>query len=280
MKKGLLFACVLLLSFNIFAQIKTPAPSPFAKWEQALGLTTLEVEYSRPGMKDRTIFANEGLVPFGKTWRTGANSATKITIGADAKIGGIDVPKGSYALLTVPTKDEWTFKLYPYEGQRWTSYTTKDSIAFVFTAKPQEHSQPIETFFIWPENLTTNSLDLVFGWENTTVSVPIEMEIHETIMSNIKTVLAGPSANNYYAAATYLYNTKSDMETALEYIQKATAGDEPRFWMLRREALILAALDRKQEAIGAAQRSLEAAKEAGNDDYVRMNEASIEEWKE
>lgn len=269
----------LLLSSTAFAQIETPAPSPFAKWEQALGLTTLSIEYSRPGMKERTIFADEGLVPFGKTWRTGANSATKITIGEDATIGGIKVTKGSYALLTVPTKDEWTFKLYPYEGRSWSSYTAKDSIALIFTAQPKQHTGAIETFSIWSENVTSNSLDLVFGWENTIVSVAVEMSIHETIMANIKTVLAGPSANDYYAAATYLYNSESDMETALEYIQKATEGDSPRFWMLRREALVLAALGRKQEAIQAAQRSIVAAKKAENDDYVRMNEASIEEWK-
>lgn len=280
MKKGLLYTLALLLSFNVFAQIKTPAPSPSAKWEQALGLATFDVEYSRPGMKDRTIFADDGLVPFGKTWRTGANSATKITIGEDATIGGIEVAAGSYAVLTVPTKDEWTFKLYPYEGSRWSSYTKKDSIALVFTAKPQAYPMSIESFTISAENVTSNTLDLVFGWENTVVSVPVKVEIHEKIMADIKTVLAGPSINDYFRAATYLYNTESDMEMALEYIQKATGVDEPRFWMLRRESLILAALDRKQEAIQAAQRSLEIAKEAGNDDYVRMNEASIKEWKE
>ena len=53
-------------------------------------------------MKGRTIFAPDGLVPFGKFWRTGANTATKITFGDDVKFGGVDVKKGAYAILTIP----------------------------------------------------------------------------------------------------------------------------------------------------------------------------------
>jgi len=279
MKKVLLQTLALLLTVSAFAQIKTPAPSPACEWEQAVGLTKIEVEYSRPGVKGRTIFAEDGLVPFGKTWRTGANSATKITIGADGSIGGQLVEAGSYALLTVPSSKEWVFMLYPYEKSSWSSYTEKEA-AYTFSAATNQLALPVESFIITTDNLKDNSADLVFAWETTVVKVPVSFEIHETIMGNIKTVLSGPSTNDYYRAATYLYNTDTDMDMALEYIQKATAGDSPRFWMLRREALVLAKLDRKQEAIKAAMRSIEAAKEAGNDDYVRMNEASIAEWKQ
>lgn len=277
MKKFFLHTFALLLTVSAFAQIKTPAASPSCELEQAVGLTEIEVEYSRPSIKGRTIFAEDGLVPFGKTWRTGANAATKITIGADATVGGVEVEAGSYAVLTIPTATEWTFMLYPYESRSWSSYQEKEATA-TFTAQTNSMGISVESFLISTDNLTNNSVNLVFAWENTAVLVPVSFEIHETIMANIKSVIAGPSVSDYYAAANYLYDSETDMEAALEYIQKATAGDSPRFWMLRKEALILAKLDRKQEAIKAATRSLEAAKEAGNDDYVRMNEASIAEW--
>lgn len=277
MKKLLLHAIALLLTVGASAQIKTPAASPSCEWEQAIGLTEVEVEYSRPSMKERTIFAEDGLVPFGKTWRTGANSATKITFGADGTIGGQAIEAGSYAILTVPSAKEWAFMLYSYEKSSWSSYTEKEATV-QFSAATKQTAMSVESFTISTDNLTNNSANLVFAWENTMVSVPVSFEIHETIMGNIKSVMSGPSTNDYYSAASYLYNSDTDMEQALTYIQKATAGDSPRFWMLRREALILAKLDRKQEAIKAATRSLEAAKEAGNDDYVRMNEDSIAEW--
>ena len=65
MKKIFLFA-LLFIGLNGHAQIKTPAASPSAKVEQAVGLMTVTAEYSRPSKKDRVIFSHDGLVPFGK----------------------------------------------------------------------------------------------------------------------------------------------------------------------------------------------------------------------
>ena len=99
------------------------------------------------------------------------------------------------------------------------------------------------------------------------------------VMAAIDRVMAGPSANDYYQAASFLNDSGEDNEKALEYIQKANSmGDSPRYWMVRREAIILDALGRKDEAIEAAKKSKDLAQEAGNMDYVRMNEKSIEEW--
>ncbi|MCB0433200.1 MAG: DUF2911 domain-containing protein, partial [Mangrovimonas sp.] len=77
MKKLLLFAVALCLSFTFQAQVTTPQPSPFSKVEQKVGLTDITLEYSRPGVKGRKIFGD--LVPFGKLWRFGANKNTTIT---------------------------------------------------------------------------------------------------------------------------------------------------------------------------------------------------------
>ncbi len=277
MKKLLLSVFALVLTVSSFAQISTPAASPGAQITQAVGLTKIMVDYSRPAMKGRTIFAADGLVPFGKIWRTGANSATKITLGQDAKVGGVAVKAGDYAVLTIPTAKEWTFMMYTYEGSSWNSYTEKEPAA-KFMAATAKTATSAESFTIGVNNVMSNSATIDFMWENTMVSVPVEVDVHELVMTAIKRTMAGPSTNDYYAAASYLHDNGTDNALALEYIQKATAGDKPGFWMVRRESLILADLDRTQEAIAAAKRSLALAKEAGNDDYVRMNEKSIAEW--
>ena len=88
-------------------QIRTPAASPFSKMEQTVGLTDITVEYSRPSMKGRTIFAEDGLVPFGKEWRFGANAVTKITFSDDVKVEGNELKKGSYAVLATPGAEKW-----------------------------------------------------------------------------------------------------------------------------------------------------------------------------
>ena len=66
------------------AQLKTPAPSPTQTIKQDFALSSIELSYSRPGMKGRKIFGD--LVPFEKVWRTGANNATTLTFGEDVMI--------------------------------------------------------------------------------------------------------------------------------------------------------------------------------------------------
>ena len=119
---------------------------------------------------------------------------------------------------------------------------------------------------------------LQFGWDNVVVPVNLTVHTDKEVMSSIERAMAGPSTNDYYAAATYYHDEGKDLKMALKWIEKATAGDSPRFWQVRRKALILADLGMKAEAIAAAKQSLELAKAAGNDDYVRMNEKSIKEW--
>ena len=103
----------LLLIFGAFtlqAQIQTPQPSPASKVHQTIGLSEVSVEYSRPAVRGRTIFGD--LVPYGKIWRTGANMRTKFTTDSDLKIGGEELKKGTYAILSIPNKESWELIFY------------------------------------------------------------------------------------------------------------------------------------------------------------------------
>ena len=281
MKKLFLSSCIIAF-FAFFiadaqAQIRTPAPSPSAKFVQSVGLTDVTIEYSRPGVKGREIYAADGLVPFGKVWRTGANSVTKITFGDDVKVGGKELKKGEYAILTTPDAGSWAVQFYAYESSNWSSYVEKEPAA-VATAELTNLPISVETFLISIGNIKDDSGDLQFVWDKTIATVPLKFEVDARVVENIERTLSGPTPNDYYAAANYYHSTGKDLNKALKWIQKATKVENPRFWQVRREALILADLGRKAEAIAAAKKSLELAKAAGNDDYVRMNEKSIAEW--
>ena len=276
--KNLLTLAFLFFVGSIFAQIETPAPSPAAKVEQVVGLTTVTVEYSRPSMKDRTIFAEDGLVPFGKIWRTGANAATKITFSDDVTINGAQLKAGSYAILTTPNADKWTVNFYTFDSRGFGPYVEKTPDASV-TAKAQTmESLSLESFTISFHDLTNNSATLNFGWENTWVSLDLGVEVDERVLNSIDAVMSGPSNNDYFAAASYYHTSGKDLNQALEWINMATSGDSPRFWQVRRKALILKDMGKTSEAIEAAKMSMKLAEEAGNEDYVRMNEKSIAEW--
>ena len=279
MRKQFFTLLLALMAYTATAQISTPSASPSAKVETVVGLTDLHVEYSRPGMKGRTIFAADGLVPYGEIWRTGANQATKITFGDDVMVGGQEVKAGSYAVLSKPMANQWEVMFFPYESGSWSSYVEKTPAATVM-AKTSSTDSPVETFTIDVRNYQTDAADLVMMWGNTAATLPVVTNAKKDVMASIERVMAGPSMNDYYAAATFM-SENGDNKQALEYIQKANmmAGDNPRFWMLRRQGVIQENLGMKKEAKMSYEMSMKKAEEAGNMDYVRMNKKSLEMMK-
>jgi hypothetical protein len=261
-------------------QLRTPDPSPSSKLTQSVGLTEITVEYSRPSAKGRKLFGD--LVPFGELWRTGANSATKITFSKDVVVGGKDVKAGSYAILTLPGEKEWTLNLYTYENSNFGTYLQKEAAASV---KAPSYMMPegatVETFLIDINSITNSSASLDLVWGNTYVGFPINVKTDEEVMKQINGLEASmkaTQAQNYYSAAAYLLSEKKELEKALNYVNQAVAALPEAFWMSRTQSQILAELGRYQEAVNAAQASMAAAKAANNGQYVKFNEDAIAEW--
>ncbi|MBX2928792.1 MAG: DUF2911 domain-containing protein [Saprospiraceae bacterium] len=256
------------------AQIRTPAASPSAELKQTVGLTEVTINYSRPSAKGRVVFGD--LVPMNELWRTGANAATKLTFGDNVKVAGKELKKGSYAIITAPGQDGWKVMLHMYESTNWGSYAEKEPFA-AFVIRPDRTAEFTETFTIAINDITTTTASIDIRWENTKISIPLEVEVDTRVQDDIKRVMAGPSAGDYSAAASYYHDNGKDLNQALEWIQKANAST-PRYWTLRREAQILGDLKRYDEAIKVAEKSSALASESGDDAYVRMNKKSIEEW--
>lgn len=278
MKKLLLLMLVFTISFSVNAQIETPAPSPAAKIEQKVGLTDVSVEYSRPAMRGRVIFGN--LVPFGKTWRTGANARTKVTFGDDVMVGETELKAGSYAILTIPEADKWDVIFYTdHAGGGAPAELDESKVAARVSAKVYPMETDIQSFTISFDDVTSNSAVIGMLWEKTYVGVKFEVPTDKMVSASIEKALGGPGFNEYYASAVYYLSEGKDISKAKKWIDKAMSmTKEPRFWQLRQQSLIYAASGDKKGAIDIAKKSLAAAKEAGNDDYVKMNKESITEW--
>jgi hypothetical protein len=271
----LLFSAAFLTSSALFGQIRTPSASPSCKMEQTVGVTQVTLEYSRPGVKDRTIFG--GLVPYDEVWRTGANAATKITFSDDVVFGGQELKAGSYAILTVPGKTEWTFKLYPYESWDFSSYIEKEPAAKI-KSEPVDMPFSVETMTFFLGELRDNSATLYLIWDMTSVPVSLKVPTEEIAMASIDEVMAGPSQNELYASANYYLNNGKDLNKALKWVNKSIEMGYEQYWVYRTKALIQAGLGNKKEAITSAKRSSELAKEAGNEGMVKENETSIKMW--
>jgi len=274
-----------VLATGLFAQapaapkIDFPAASPASTLKQRVGLTDITIDYSRPSMKGRTIFG--GLEPYGKVWRTGANSATKITLSTPVKFGGVDVAAGSYALFTIPDKSEWTVILNKVTGQ-WGAYAydEKNDVVRV-KATPFVLPIPVETFMITFNHLKESSALLELVWEKTLVPVKIEVDVTTTLVPQIEAAMAAPDEkkSGFYAqAAMFYFENGLDLKKAADWMDAAIAADPKAFYLVYRKALILEKMGDKAGALATAQASLAAAqKETGaiKDEYVRLNEALI-----
>ncbi|CAN5139397.1 DUF2911 domain-containing protein [soil metagenome] len=272
MKKVLV---ILLVAFSFIAegQVVTPAPSTAATVSTVVGLTDVKVEYSRPKGKGRKIFGEGAsfVTPYGQMWRTGANNGSKVTFSDDVKFGGMDVPKGTYLLLTIPGASDWTVILYKdvAMGGNTGAYDQAKDQARV-SVKSEKLTEKVESFTIGISDLSENSktANLQISWENTSVKVPITVDFDAKVMSAI----ANNIPDNLFAAATYYYENGKDMKKALAWVNEAIASNPKAFWMTLQKAKIQKALGDKKGAMETSMLSKATAQEAKNDQYVKMND--------
>lgn len=281
MKKICMLLVLLFANFYVEAQVKTPQASPLAKIDQVVGLTNIQIEYSRPSAKGRTVYGD--LVPFGKHWRTGANANTTVSFSEDVKIAGKDLKKGKYALFTTPKADSWDVIFYT-DTNNWglPEEWNETKVALKVTVKPETTTKSVESFSIFLNNLTNDSGIMEMSWERTTVAIPFSVPTQEAAMKSIEKTLAGPTAGDYFAAAQYFYQTNNDLNKALSWVTTAVnltaKNTDVPYWYLRLKSLIQAKLGDKKGAIVTAKESLNLAVKAGNGDYEKMNRDSIAEW--
>ena len=279
--RAIIFTLLLFIVNLSFSQINTPRVSPASEVEQMVGLTEIEIEYSRPSMRGREVFGN--LVPFGKVWRTGADNSTKISFDTDVIISGKTIQSGTYSIFSIPNKESWEIILYS-DVELWgvPRDWSENKIVFssMFDVKKLKKSNTVETFTISFNDLTNNDVNMSISWENTLVDIKIEVPTRSMVESDINKVLSdNPKSSDYYAAAVFYRQENINLDKALEWMNKAIEMNEsPRFWQYRQQSLIMAANDKFADAVDAAKKSLNLAIEADNQDYIKMNRESIAEW--
>ncbi|HEX5652350.1 MAG TPA: DUF2911 domain-containing protein [Chitinophagaceae bacterium] len=276
MKKIILTAIAAFALLTADAQLKTPAPSPAQTVKQDFGLSTVELSYSRPGMKGRKIYGD--LVPFGKVWRTGANQATTLTFGEDVMIDGKKVPAGKYGLLTIPDKNNWTLIISKQTDVTSPAAYKQEMDVVRVEAKPMKTDQNVETFTMQFANIKPASVDLQILWENTAVVLPISAEVESKVMKQIDQLM-NKDNKPYFGAAMYYMDNGKDLNQALAWFDKAVELNPTAFWIHHQRANALAKLGKKEEARAAANKSMQLAKDAKNDDYVKLNEKLLAEIK-
>ncbi len=266
-----------IAAFTLFiadAQLKTPAPSPTQTIKQDFGLSNVELSYSRPGIKGRKIFGD--LVPFGKVWRTGANSATTVTFGDAVTIGGTKVPAGKYGLLTIPDKKSWIIIISKQTDVTSPADYKQEQDLVRVEARTMDMDSPVETFTMQFANIKPTTCELHMMWDKTAVALPIATDVETKVMAQIDQLM-NKDNRPYFNAAMYYMDNGKDLNQALAWFDKAVELQPNAFFIHHQRANCLARLGKKDEAKAAAEKSKALAIEQKNDDYVRLNDKLLAE---
>jgi hypothetical protein len=286
MRRSAFLAVLAVAAAPALAQLATPLPSPNATVSQTIGVTKVEVTYSRPHVKgptrkeERVIWG--ALVPWDLVWRTGANAVTKITFDGDVSVEGQKLAAGSYGLFTIPGKTEWTVIFNRLSTGSPADYSPDKDVLRV-KVKP-EASAPHEQFTIEFPSVTADSAVLAIEWEKLMVPVSLKVDTKAQFLTNAKDAVAKAKADDWQTpltAARYLYDNKYALDEATRWLDKSIAT-KATFGNLSTKANALAAEGKTKDAVAAAEKALAAGKAAEqkpSPEAVAALEKKIAEWK-
>ena len=258
-------------------KLEFPSPSPLSTVKQRVGLTDIEIVYSRPSAKGRPIFG--GLVPYGQVWRTGANARTTISFSTPVKLGDKEIPAGKYSLFTIPGESEWTVIINKDTTSSPFAYSAGNDVARI-TAPAVDLAPEIETFSIMINAIRDDSARIDLIWEHTAVPIRLTLDIVSELAPKIDAAMSAPGEHKpYYQAAMFYYDHNLDLQKAKTWIDEAAKANET-YYVVHLKAKIYAKLGDKDGAIAAAKRSSElAGKAEGASGYLKLNEDLISSLK-
>ena len=202
-----------------------PAASPLCTLKQRVGLTDIEVVYSRPGVKGRKIFGT--LVPYDKFWRTGANMATRIIFSTPVKLNGSEIKAGNYGLMSIPGKDEWTIIINSEPPQVGPFKYNEAADVIRFKAKPIQLHDAVNTFTIDFDDILDESATMNLMWDKTRVSIKIEVAFVEELASRVEKFMGSDHKEKpYFQAGLFYFNHNKDLNKAKEWVEKAISERE------------------------------------------------------
>ena len=185
LKLSFLIAIFTMYCYSVSAQDARPRKSPKATVSQRIGADTdIVIDYSRPGVKGRTIWGE--LVPYGMNpgnkysdnkpypWRAGANENTTISLSKDVMIEGKKLPAGKYSIHMLPGKSEFKI-MFNKVTDGWGSFAydaSQNALEVAVTPKACEQTEWLEYGF---EDLADESATAFLKWDK--LEIPFKVAL-------------------------------------------------------------------------------------------------------
>ena len=269
MKKIISFLFTILLFQFSYTQLQSPVASPRAKVSQKVGLVNINLDYSRPSKKGRTIFGN--IVPFDQIWRTGANQATSISFSDDVKINNQLVEAGEYHVYSVPRENSLDLVIYK-KTDAWGSLKSFDESLIKARVTSDFYDLPfsIETFTISFGDISNAGASLNISWDNKVAIYVIDALTREKMLNSIEETMAkNPTKNDFRKAAMYYYEENINIDKAVKWIDIAfDDSDDLKYWQLRYKALINEKAGKIKKAKKYAKKGYEIALKSKSPDAI------------
>lgn len=249
-------AALALATSAAAAQSGPPRPSPQATVSQVVGVTRIEIAYSRPGVKGRQIWG--GLVPYGQVWRTGANEATTISFSTDVQVEGKPLPAGRYALFTIPTAERWTV-VFNRQGDQWGAFDhNPEEDALRVEVAPREAPQLERMAFTIPE-VTDTSAVVELRWERLAVPFTVTVDTPRLAAERAakETSAADAAAGTLSAWARWALENDAAIDQAVGWAARSVQGEGAKsYWAGSVHARLLAKAGKAAAARAEAERVL------------------------
>jgi hypothetical protein len=235
-----------------------PLPSQQAEISQRIGIAGITIRYHRPLVNNRKIW--NGVVPYGKVWRAGANENTTIAFSDPVMIESKPLDKGVYGLHMIPNADEWTI-IFSKNSTSWGSFSyseSEDALRVIVKPKTADMHNALTYDF---DQLQPDSAVVEMKWEKIAVPFKISVDVHDLVQASLKKQLRGLPQYTWMSwddAANYLLAEKISLDQALIYTNKSIETED-RYDNEMTRSRILAALNRKEESAAAQKKALEMA---------------------
>lgn len=270
MKRIFLVIAIAAIAAAAHAQsfvLDLPLRSPAAEVSQRIGLTDVAIRYHRPQVNGRKIWGD--LVPYGKVWRTGANTITTIRFSDPVTIDGHPLDAGTYGFHAIPTPDEWTL-IFSKNSTTWGSFTYDQSEDALRVQVKPEPSPMHEAMTFEIDHLQPDSAVVALEWENVRVPFRVGIDTHAITEGSLKDQLRSQKRYIWMSwddAANYLLGEKLSLDDALAYANKSIEIED-RFDNELTKSNVLAALNRPADAELARHRALDLANAKQLRDYA------------
>ncbi len=258
------FAATALLTLSAAlparAQLDLPRPSPKQTISQRVGLTDVSLAFSRPGVKGRPIWGT--LVPYDQIWRTGANEATTLTVSDDVTINGQKLPAGTWAVATIPARDQWTVVFNKDKEMTAATYKKENDVLRI-TVKSEATADNEERMSFSFPNVTEKSTEILFRWEKLRWKLDLAVDTDVKALASARAAVGAAKADDWrtpYRAANWCFDSGATCPEMNDWADKSMKVQENYQNVLLKAKLLKKQL-KTADAVRMAERAIKVAKE-------------------